>query len=229
MQAIESAVSNPGRPQADVQRDAARKPAEVLGFLGIKPGMTVLDVFAGGGYYTEILDTIVGKKGKVLSHNNQAYLDFIGPQLQERFSSSRLKNTQKIISEIDSLELADNSLDASLMILAYHDFFYEDAQFNWPDPDEAGFLEKLCKAMKPGAVLGVIDHVAAVDDDISKAAADLHRVAPQKVVSDMTASCFDLKAESDILRNASDNHTKPSISPDVSGKTDRFVYKFVRR
>lgn len=227
--AIESAVHNPARPSADVQRDAARKPAEVLAFFGIRPGMTVLDVFAGGGYYSEILDSVVGDAGKVISHNNQAYLDFIGPQLEERFSTGRMTHTEKLISEIDDLKLKSKSLDAVLMVLAYHDFFYGDPQFNWPDPDEAGFLEELCNAMKPGAVLGVVDHVANADDDIIRAAADLHRVAPQKVIADMTASCFDLAAESEILRIPGDDHTKPSIAQEMSGKTDRFVYKFVRR
>ena len=70
-EAIASAVASEARPAADVARDEGRKPDEVLAFFGIEPGMTVLEVFAGGGYYTQILDGVVGSEGRVLTHNNQ--------------------------------------------------------------------------------------------------------------------------------------------------------------
>lgn len=228
-EAIEAAVANSARPEADVQRDADRKPAEVLSFFGVDKGMIVLDVFAGGGYYTEILDSVVGETGKVLSHNNQAYLNFVGPQIEQRFSGGRLANSRQVIAEADGLDLADNSLDAALMILAYHDFFFGNEQYGWPDADEAAFLEALCRAMKPGAVLGVADHIDSSGGDVSEVAFNLHRVDPERVKADMTGACFDLEAESDLLRNRDDDHSKPAISPEMSGKTDRFVYKFVRR
>lgn len=228
-ESVREAVAHPRRPEADTVRDDARKPAEVLAFLGIKPGMTVLDVFAGGGYYTEILDTLVGEDGKVLSHNNQAYLEFVGPQLEQRFANGRLANSEQVIAEANDIELEDESLDAALMILAYHDFFYESEQFNWPDVDESAFLDTLCAAMKPGAILGVADHVAPEGIDTGNAAFQLHRISPQKVIDDMTGSCFVLEAESKLLRNTSDDHNKPSIDPQMSGKTDRFLFKFVRR
>ena len=229
LEAVEAAVSNPARPATDVQRDEARQPAEVLSFLGIEPGMAVLDVFAGGGYYTEILDSLVGEDGKVLSHNNESYLGFIGPQIEQRFADHRLANSKQLIAEADELELREGSLDAAVMILAYHDFFFGNEQYGWKDADEAAFLESLCKAMKPGAILGVADHVDTSGGDVSDVAFNLHRLDPQRVVADMTGSCFDLEAESNILRNSTDDHSKPAISPDMRGKTDRFLYKFVRR
>ncbi|NNL94460.1 MAG: class I SAM-dependent methyltransferase [Xanthomonadales bacterium] len=228
-EAIEAAVAHPRRPEADTVRDKARKPAAVLEFLSLRPGMTVLDVFAGGGYYTEILDTLVGEDGRVLSHNNQAYLGFIGPQLEQRFANGRLANTEQLIAEANDIELEDSSLDAALMILAYHDFFYGSEQFNWPDVDEVAFLDTLCSAMKQGAILGVADHVAPAEGETSDVAFRLHRISPRKVVDDMTGACFDLVAESNLLRNSSDDHSVPSIAPEMSGKTDRFLYKFVRR
>lgn len=193
-EAIQAAVAHPRRPEADTQRDEARKPAEVLEFLSIAPGMTVLDVFAGGGYYTEILDALVGSDGKVISHNNQAYLGFIGPQLEQRFANGRLSNTEQLIAEANDVVLEPASLDAALMILAYHDFFYGSEQFNWPDVDESAFLNELCKAMKPGAILGVADHVAPAEGDIADHTFRLHRISPQKVLEDMTGACFDLAA-----------------------------------
>ncbi len=228
-ESITAAVANPSRPEADVARDENRKPAAILSFFEIEPGMTVLDVFAGGGFYTEILDSVVGEAGKVLSHNNQAYLDFVGEQLKARFTDGGLPNVELITAEINAVELKENSLDAALMILAYHDFFYSQEQYNWPDADESAFLESLCAAMKPGAVLGVIDHVANPGDDITEVAFSLHRIDPARVMEDMTSSCFEFKGESSVLRNSLDDHSLPMNDPTIRGKTDRFVYKFVRK
>ena len=83
--------------------------------------------------------------------------------------------------------------------------------------------------MKPGAILGVADHIDTSGGDAAEVAFDLHRVDPQRIVSDMTGACFDLEAESNILRNTSDDHSTPAISPELRGKTDRFLYRFVRR
>ncbi len=77
-------------PAEDVARDADRKPSEVLSFFEIKPGMTVFDMFSGSGYYTGILDTLVGEEGKVIAHNNQAYMSFIGDAYQQRHANGRL-------------------------------------------------------------------------------------------------------------------------------------------
>lgn len=60
-----SAVGDPSRPAADRERDALRKPAAVLEFFGIRPGMTVLEMYSGGGYYAEILSKVVGGEGRV--------------------------------------------------------------------------------------------------------------------------------------------------------------------
>ena len=229
LEAIEAAVASPDRPQADVQRDADRKPAQILSFFEIGPGMTVLDIFAGGGYYSQILDSVVGERGKVLSHNNESYLNFVGEELKLRFAGGRLNNVERITAEANDLELEDNSLDAALMILAYHDFFYTSEQYNWPQVDESAFLEMLCKAMKPGAVLGVADHIADHGGNVSEVAQNLHRIDPQQVIADLTGSCFDLEAQSSMLRNSTDDHSQSAIDPALRGKTDRFVYKFVRR
>ena len=64
---IAAAVNNPARLEANSSRDAMRKPAEVIKFMGVEPGMTVLDMVAIGGYYTEILAGVVGSEGRVIS------------------------------------------------------------------------------------------------------------------------------------------------------------------
>ena len=53
--ALERAMENPDRPAADKERDASRKAPQVLAFAGLEPGMTVLDIIAAGGWYTDCL------------------------------------------------------------------------------------------------------------------------------------------------------------------------------
>ena len=83
-----AALASEARPEGDRARDAGRKPAEVLEFMGIEPGMTVLDMFTGSGYYAEILSGVVGDEGKVIAQSNQAYLAFVGDAFEERFGKT---------------------------------------------------------------------------------------------------------------------------------------------
>ena len=228
-EAVQAALAHPARPAADVQRDTNRKPDEVLSFFGIEPGQEVLEVFSGGGYYTQILDALVGPDGKVIAHNNAGYMDFVGPQFESRFLEGGMANTEQLLAEANDIQLEAGSLDAALMVLTYHDFLFGSEQFNWPDVDEAAFLDGLCSAMKPGAVLGVIDHVANPEDDPVKAAFDIHRIDPERVMADITGSCFDFVESSDCLQNPNDDHTTSATQGPLAGNTDRFVYKFVRR
>ncbi len=228
-EAIASAVASEARPAADVARDEGRKPDEVLAFFGIEPGMTVLEVFAGGGYYTQILDGVVGSEGRVLTHNNQGYIGFIGPQFLDRFADGGLPSVEKVIAEANDIELEQGSLDAALLILTWHDFLFGNEQFNWPDVDEQAFLDTLCHAMKPGGVLGIVDHVAEPGGDPADVAFRLHRIDPNVIKSALAGTCFELHATTGLLGNPDDDHTTNAISPDMRGKTDRFVLKFVRR
>jgi len=227
-EAVEAAVANPQRPTADIASDAHRKPAQVLSFFNIKPGMTVLDLFSGGGYYTEMLNSIVGENGKVIAHTNEAYIPFSGEIYKTRYLDGRLANTQTIVTEADDLELADNSLDAAIMVLTWHDFMFADPENGWQAIDENLLVDKLCRAMKPGAVLGLIDHVANSGGDTAEVAKTLHRIDPQVVRDSFANSCFRLDAEAEFLRNGEDSHTLPVFDPSVRGKTDRFVFRFVR-
>lgn len=226
--AVSAAMSNPQRPAEDVAKDANRHPGQVLSFIGIKPGMTVLDLFSGGGYYTEMLNSIVGENGAVIAHTNEAYIPFSGEIYKKRYLDSRLAQTTTIITEADDLQLEENSLDAAMLVLTWHDFVYADPENGWQAIDETLLREKLCKAMKPGAVLGLIDHVANSGGETAEIAEKLHRIDPQVVRDDFANSCFTLEAEADFLRNSKDDHTLAVFDPSMRGKTDRFVFRFVR-
>lgn len=227
--AIAEALANPQRPADDRSRDALRKPDQVLAFFEIKPGMRVLDLFSGGGYYTEILSHLVGPSATVVSQNNQAYLNYLKAENAARYAGNRLQNVERLITEADDLQLADASIDATLAILTWHDFYYGGDGSGWPAVDESALVDKLCKAMKPGAVLGIIDHVALPGSDPAVSGEELHRVDPERIKQDLAGSCFELVGDVQFLRNPEDPLTQVVMDPDIRGRTDQVVLKYRRR
>jgi predicted methyltransferase len=221
----EAALSNPLRPAADRERDAARKPAKVLEFVGIKPGMTVLDLFTGDGWYSEIIAHVVGDSGRVIAHTNEAYKNFVGDALEERFGAGRLPQVEILMAENNHLELAPDSLDAVMLALSFHDIYHADPEHGWEKIDGPRFLAELRKGLKPGGIVAVIDHYAAAGAP-PETGDTLHRIDPALVIADMEAAGFILEAQSDILRNPEDDLSKIVFAPDIRGKTDRFVLRF---
>lgn len=221
----EAAVASTARPEADRGRDAMRKPAEVLEFLGIEPGMTVLDMVTGGGYYAEIISSVVGDEGRVIAQSNEAYLGFVGDAFEQRFGSGRLTNVDVLMAENNELSLQADSLDAVMLVLSFHDLYHEDPENGWPRIDGPAFLAELKKGLKPGGILAVIDHYAAAGAP-SETGDTLHRIDPAIVMEDMAAAGFVLDGESDMLRNPDDNLEMIVFAPDIRGKTDRFVMRY---
>jgi predicted methyltransferase len=222
-----AAVAAPSRPAADRDQDAMRKPAETLAFFGVQPGMVVLDLFAGAGYYTELLAAVVGPTGRVVAHTNRAYLDGVGEEWTRRFADSRLPNAEQLTAEGNDIELAPAQFDFVLLSAAYHDVYYVNEARNWPKIDAPRLLAELFTAMKPGATVGVIDH-AATPGSPEETGGTLHRIDPAIVKRDFAAAGFVLDAESDVLRNPADDFTKGVFDPAVRGKTDRFMLRFRR-
>lgn len=221
----ELAVASPERPDADRERDAARKPAQVLEFFGIRPGMTVLDMFSGGGYYTELLSYVVGSAGRVVAHTNSAYAAFVGDEAVNRYAGNRLRNVEVLLAENNELRLRAEVFDAVMLILSYHDIYYVDEDNGWPRIDGPKMLAELLKALKPGGVLAVVDHYAA-DGSPRETGGTLHRIDPQIVINELEAAGFVLVNQADFLRNADDDHSKTVFNPEIRGRTDRFVLKF---
>jgi len=79
-----AAVASETRLEADRGSDAGRKPEAVLEFFGIQPGDIVLEMWAAGGYYTELLAHVVGESGKVVAHTNTPMLGFAGEEHTNR-------------------------------------------------------------------------------------------------------------------------------------------------
>src|SRR5258708_3398210 len=91
---ITDAINAADRPAADKALDAGRKPDQIMAFYGIKPGMKVADIFAEGGYMTELYARIVGPTGTVYSQNGPFPEQFkkIEHACNARLKQAALKN-----------------------------------------------------------------------------------------------------------------------------------------
>lgn len=223
--AYTTAVAAPGRPADAVKLDADRKPAEVLAFLGLKPGMQAADIMTGSGYWAEIMSGVVGPKGAVTAYEpNQFYTS---PEEQKVFAAlkARLPGVRFVRYPFDAFAAAPRSFDFVMISLNYHDLYWESAKYHIPHTDPAAFLKVLFAAMKPGGIVGIVDHVGEAGD--TRAIVDkLHRIDPATVRADFEAAGFVLEAQSDLLRNPADDHAKGVFDPAIRGKTDRFLYRF---
>jgi predicted methyltransferase len=225
MSRYESAVASSDRTDSDRERDAGRKPAAVLEFFAIEPGMTVLDMFSGGGYYTEMISTVVGANGKVVAHSNQAYAQFVGDELKLRYADGRLANVEILMAENNELELPADAFDAVMIVLAYHDIYYVSEENDWPKIDGPKLLAEFYSGLKSGGTLAIVDHYAAAGAP-AETGGTLHRIDPDLVIAEIEAAGFVQDGKSDVLRNMDDDHSLNIFDEQISGKTDRFVMKF---
>jgi predicted methyltransferase len=92
--------------------------------------------------------------------------------------------------------------------------------------DPNAFLKAVYAAMKPGAVIGVIDHVASKNDDTRATVDKYHRIDPDVIKADFKRAGFVLVGSSDLLRNPADDHTLEVSDPKIAGHTDRVIFKF---
>jgi predicted methyltransferase len=227
--AIDAAIADPRRPAEDRVRDATSKPADVLALLGVAPGMRVLDVNAAGGYYSELLARTVGSTGHVIAHNHPGARTMLpAVDLERRYGDGRLPNVEQIFVRHADLVLPDESLDAVLMSMVYHDLYWDAPGVDWGPIDARALLRSLHRALRPGAVVGVVDHTALAGSDPAVSAHALHRIDPAVVVADFTAAGFVLDAQSDALRNSGDDLRRSVFDAAVHGQTDRFVLRFRR-
>lgn len=218
---ITAALADPSRPAADVARDAARKPDELLALADIKTGDKVADFVIGGGYFTRILSAAVGPTGHVYAYQPAEFIKFeasYGENLKK--VAGAYQNVTPIDASLLQLDLPDG-LDAIVTVQNYHDLYLKP----FPSATAATVDAELFKSLKPGGVLLIVDHAALPGSGVS-AADSLHRIDPQAVKSDLKAAGFVLESESPLLANAADPHTASVFDPAIRGKTDQFTLVF---
>jgi predicted methyltransferase len=207
---FETRLGRSDRPSADKARDAGRKPAAVIAFIGVEEGMTAMDLLAAGGYYSEVLSVAVGPDGRVYAQNTDFLLKMRDganeKAISERLAGDRLPNVERLDRELTDLGLAPNSVDVVFTALNFHDIY------NGRGPEAAQtVLAVVLDILKPGGILAVVDHAGNADADNEK----LHRIEEAKVV----------EAASDVLRNPSDDRSANVFAEGMRGATDRFVLR----
>ncbi len=221
--AIIAALADPSRPADQRAKDATRKPAELLAFAGIKPGQQVADFIMGGGYWTRILSPLVGEKGKVYAYQPAEFIQFRAAYADEQKAAvTGLANTVALSESLAAVSFPEK-LDAIMTVQNYHDLFLS------PFPKGTGeaVTRKLYNSLKPGGVLLVVDHVANADPE-NKAPTALHRIDPQVARREIEKAGFRFAGKLDLLRNTTDPHTASVFDASIRGRTDQFVFKFIK-
>jgi predicted methyltransferase len=226
---IEAALANPDRSEADQGQDEARQPIRLLTFLGLEQGDRVFDFVAAGGYYSELMARAVGPEGFVMAHNTPGLITQFDMRegLDARGYGTRIPNSISYEHESDALPLEANSVDFALFNMVFHDLWFVAAEGAAPlSSDPEGFVANLYAAMKPGGVVGIVDHVGIEGADPAEETARAHRIDPAVIRSMMTEAGFVLDGEADFLRNPGDDHQMNVFNPEIRGNTDRVVYRF---
>jgi predicted methyltransferase len=224
---IAAAVAAPERSAKDRERDARDKPAELLAFAGVEPGMKVADVFGGGGYWSELIQRAVGASGGVTLVNNAPYFNYAQEDLKARFGDGRLKQIRRRVVETADMDLGREQFDFIVIYLSYHDIHWIEEETGWPKIDADRFLTQLHDALKPGGRLLIVDH-AAVAGTGSAATSTLHRIDEAFAEKDIASHGFLLEKSWNGLRNPADDHTKGVFDEAIRGKTDRFTHLYRR-
>jgi predicted methyltransferase len=220
---VTAAIADKARPEADTKRDVDRKPAEMLEFAGVKPGMTVVDLIPGGGYFTRIFAKAVGPKGVVYAvyppprPSTDPAKPTPTPAAETIAADPAYGNVKPVKVAPGKLEIPTKA-DVVWTSQNYHDLH------NVPNLDMTTFNKQVYDALKPGGVFIVLDHVGAPGDPAITQT--VHRIDPAVVKQEVTAAGFTFEGESTALKNASDDHTKAVFDPSLRGHTDQFIYKF---
>jgi predicted methyltransferase len=217
--AIAAAVADPHRPAADRARDAERKPAACVAFAGVHRGETIAELFPGTGYFTRIFSRVVGPKGHVYEYQPKPRKPGTPVPVKAIAADPHYYHNITVITWPVGKLPVPQPVDLVWTSQNYHDLH------NIPGLNVADFDRAVYKALKPGGIYLVLDHVAPAGSGFSDTHT-LHRIDPEAAKKEIMSAGFEFVGESDVLRNPNDSHTKIVFDPSIRGHTDQFIYKF---
>jgi predicted methyltransferase len=214
---VAKAVGDTTRPKADTDRDALRLPAATIAFAGVKPGMSVAELFPGGGYFTRMLSDVVGPKGHIYGIENAKWDDGSDAKV-----AANHKNVSIQVATFGAFDLPQK-VDLFWITQNYHDLHIA----KYGKVDMAAFNKHVFDVLKKGGTYFILDHQAnpgTTEADIEK----LHRIEKAQVIREVEAAGFKLAAEGDALHRPGDDHTKSIFDKSIRGHTDQYMLKFVK-
>ncbi|MFK8043519.1 class I SAM-dependent methyltransferase [Congregibacter sp.] len=225
------------QPEEVQARYGARHPAETLAFFGVEPGMTVLEALPGGGWYSKILAPYLGESGTLIGVD---YSPSLFP-LFGFFSEEQLKAKETWVddwleearawfdtpvADLDAFQFGElperleGQVDAVLFVRALHNL----ARFEGDGGFLTAALMNTKSALKPGGVVGVVQHMAPEDASDAWADGSAGYLKKSFVIAQLEAAGFELVGESDINVNTKDQPTSEDIvwrlPPTLSGSKD---------
>jgi predicted methyltransferase len=210
-------IAAPDRSDADRQADQRRDPLPFLVFSGVRPGMKVLDMGAGGGYSTELMARAVAPNGIIYAQypadgNERAKASFAA-----RMNSPAMKDVILLSRPFDDPVPTDvRDLDLITFLFYYHDTTYMNV-------DRAEMNRKMLAALRPGGLLLIADHHAKAGEGTS-VGKTLHRIEESTLRKEIEAAGFRFVAEGDFWRHPDD--TRDSVSFRATMPVDNFVLKY---
>ncbi|HZO21265.1 MAG TPA: hypothetical protein VFB37_02090 [Steroidobacteraceae bacterium] len=238
--ALEHAVADPGRSQKFVSRDRYRHPVEELTFFGLKPTMTVVEVWPGSGYWTEILGPYLKTSGHyyaaVTVPKESQEEDRTTAAWRTAVTGDKARYGDIVITQLGKGHYEVAPAGSADLIVTFRNLH------NWM---EGGYVDEALKgfytALKPGGVLGIEDHRGRNDQPQDPQAKSGY-VRQDYVIEHARKAGFELVATSEIDANPKDTKNWPegvwTLPPTLAlgdkdrqkylaiGEADNFVLKF---
>jgi predicted methyltransferase len=220
---VAAALANPARAM-DVPTDARRKAGELLTFAQMKKGDVVVDLIPGNGYFTRLFSKIAGPSGHVYALWPAEYAREAGSNVTDMEKMSKTKDFSNVtlIADQPAAKFSmPQPIDVMWTSQNYHD--YPDKFMGSVDP--VTFDRAVFKALKPGGVFVVVDHVAEQGSGM-RDTDTLHRIDPGIVKKQVTSAGFVFDGETNVLRNPADTHKLAVFDKSIRGHTDQFAFRF---
>jgi predicted methyltransferase len=228
--ALMMAVDASNRTEANKARDVYRHPYETLSFFGIQPNHTVVEMWPGAGWYTEILAPYLKDNGKLIAatfdrsdNPPAAYMRAAVTGFDAFLASNPAVYGQveisEQVSERQSVIAPAGTVDAILDFRNAH---------NWIPAGADNIIKAWHAALKPGGIVGIVDHRRDADEPFQPGTGYIHE---QQLIDLMEANGFRLEARSEVNANPLDTKDHPggvwNLPPNLRGVSDADRPKFL--
>lgn len=240
---LQAVVDGSHRSAANKARDPYRHPVETLTFFGIRPEMTVVELWPFGGWYTEILAPYLKDKGKLYAAAMDPASENPGDKRYNASLKAMFDARPELFSKVEQTVLApgkyqiapDGTADMVLTFRNIHNWAWQGME---KDVFAAAF-----RALKPGGVLGVVEH-RNNDPRYEPKERGQAYVGEEYAIKLIESVGFRLAGKSDVNRNPKDTKDYPkgvwTLPPNYAmgdtdrakyaaiGESDRFTLKFIK-